>query len=113
MRGILCKYNSNEEKKFGHQTHVFCKLKQTWVPIYKCGKQHCQSHKFQPVVSINIPVGRCDECPYHYTKPTSGAGCADDYICKIARRTITTYVEWDSELPAVPDWCPFRPKEEV
>ena len=33
MRGILCKYNSNEEKKFGHQTHVFCKLKQTWVPI--------------------------------------------------------------------------------
>lgn len=108
MRGILCKYNQNIEKKIGHQAHIYCLKRKEWVPVYKCSKTHCNQHAFKPVVSVNIPVGRCDQCPYHYTKPTPNAGYAEDYFCKIANKAIGHYIEWDSEIPAVPDWCPFR-----
>ena len=30
MRGVLCKYNKNEEKKIGHQTHIYCVKKEEW-----------------------------------------------------------------------------------
>lgn len=61
---------------------------------------------------ITIPVGRCDECPFHYTDYTRGAGCADDYFCKVAGdRKIAGYVEYASEIPPAPSWCPFYIKE--
>lgn len=113
MRGVLCKYNSKREEKIGHQTHVFCNKKKEWIPVYKCGKQHCAEHEFYASVLVAIPVGRCDECPYHTTKATPGAGFADDYYCKKTGKIITTYVEWDSEIPPVPDWCPYREKEVI
>ena len=113
MKGILCKYNSKEEKIFRYQTYVFCNLKQDWVPAYQCNKHHCPSHAFEPVVSVNVPVGRCDECPYHYTKPNSEDWEFNDYFCKITRSPIAKCIEWDTEIPAVPEWCPFRSKEEV
>jgi hypothetical protein len=47
------------------------------------------------------------------TERTIGAGYAFDYLCKACgKRKIVGYVEWDSEIPPVPDWCPFRIKSE-
>lgn len=61
---------------------------------------------------FTIPIGRCDDCPFYYTDYTRGAGCADDYFCKAARgRKIAGYVEYASEIPPVPSWCPFYIKE--
>ena len=111
MRGVLCKYNSNSEKKIGFQNYVFCNLKNKWVPIYQCNKGQCREHEFNPVVSVTIPVGRCDECPYHYIHISPDIDSGDDYICKIANKVIASYIEFDSELPVVPEWCPFRSKE--
>ena len=109
MRGVLCKYNSKREQKLGFQDYVFCDLKNKWVPIYQCRKGQCQEHEFNPVVSVAVPVGRCDECPYHYIHINFDD---DSYKSKITNKVNTSYLELDSEFPVVPEWCPFRSKEE-
>jgi hypothetical protein len=64
-------------------------------------------------VVITVPVKKCDKCPFHKTERTAGAGYALDYFCgKIDNKEITGYVEWESEMPGVPEWCPFRKKGE-
>ena len=108
MKGVLCKYNKNEEKKIGHQTHIYCVKKEEWIPIYKCGKGSCKDHKFNIEIVVQVPVGRCDECPMHYTKATPYAGCATDYYCKITGIKTSSYVEYDDEINPVPESCPFR-----
>ena len=48
----------------------------------------------------------------HYKERTAGAGYAFDFFCKAAdNRKITGYVEWESEIPPVPSWCPFYIKQ--
>jgi hypothetical protein len=42
------------------------------------------------------------------SEPTKGAGCATDYYCILANKKIAGYVEWDREMPEVPEWCPIR-----
>lgn len=111
MRGVLCKYNSKKEQLIDHRTNVYCNKRKTWVPVYTCNKS-CQYHTLIPTVSVTVPVGRCDECPYHYTRPTDGAGYAEDYFCRKANKEIAHYIEWESEIPTVPEWCPFREKED-
>lgn len=101
-----CKATANEYVKF-------CTLQNVEVPSYKCDRANCKMCEFAPAVNVIIPVGRCDTCPLHYTERTPRAGYALDYFCKASNgRKIVGYVEWDSEIPPVPDWCPFRAKEE-
>jgi len=52
---------------------------------------------------------KCDKCAFVKTKRTQGAGYAHDYHCsKKDDKLITKYVEWDSDLPEIPNWCPFK-----
>lgn len=92
---------------------IFCTKKREFITQpYKCSKSECPDCNFPTLAIITIPVGRCDECPFHYTDYTRGAGCADDYFCKAAGgKKIVGYVEWESEIPSVPTWCPFYIKE--
>jgi hypothetical protein len=51
-------------------------------------------------------------CPMLGSEPTKGAGCATDYYCMLANKPIAGYVEWESEMPEVPEWCPLRSDKE-
>lgn len=65
-------------------------------------------------IKIILSIGKCDSqysngvrCPFFYTERTENAGYALDYFCEAANgRKIVGYVEWDSDVPPVPDWCP-------
>lgn len=45
---------------------------------------------------IHLSIKNCLECPYF---------CGINYD-----KSIATYIEWPSEMPDVPDWCPLRVK---
>ena len=111
-QGVLCKHCNPYEK--GNK--IYCDLRQCDVESYTCDKHNCPSFKLEPAVFVSIGVGRCDECPFERETRTPYAGCAYDYWCVAKQyssdpRKIVGYVEYDSEIPPVPDWCPFRTKE--
>lgn len=59
---------------------------------------------------IVIELDNCYECPYCGQKLTKGYGYALDYFCKKTHNKITSgYVEWESDMNPVPDWCPLKP----
>lgn len=95
---------------FDHPTYeCICKKKNRKISEYQCNR--CPDRVFPIEVTVSIPVGRCDECPFIEQKRTIGAGYAFDYFCKALKRgnnKIAGYVEYDSEIPPVPQWCPFR-----
>lgn len=98
-----CKHRINIEN------NIFCRKHNKFIDQpYKCSKSYCKDCHFPTLAIITIPVGRCDECPFCYTDYTRGVGCADDYFCKAAKnKKIVGYVEYEQEIPPVPDWCPF------
>lgn len=105
-RGVQCKHWRKATKTCG-----WCEYSQTYVLHAECGPK-CPMHEFKTEVTIEINVGRCDECPMCQTQRTPGTGFGRDYLCKASQnKLIATYIEWDSEIPPVPDWCPFRKKE--
>lgn len=95
---------------FDHPTYeIFCKKKHCKIFGYECGT--CSLKEFETLALI--PVGRCDQCPKHTTERTPRSGFANDYFCTAVQlpsgpKMITSYVEWDSEIPPVPEWCPYR-----
>ena len=107
-QGVLCKYcNPNTEDQY----KIYCKLKNCYVPNYKCDKAYCKQHEFKPVA--RIPIGRCDECPYVIKTRTPEAGYAYDYYCNKYHtidgpRKICGYVEYDNEIEPIPNWCPYK-----
>ena len=103
MNTVVCKHRVDIENQ------IYCQKKKKFIePQYKCSKGECAECEFPTLALVTIQVGRCDECPFHYTERTIGAGYAFDYFCKAAEnRKITGYVEYPSEIPAVPSWCPF------
>lgn len=112
-RGVLCKYCVPYEDS----NKIYCKLKKCDIEGYKCDKGHCFDHSFEPAAMVVIGVGRCDECPCVKETRTPRAGFAFDYYCNACQtsngpRKITGYIEYDSEMPPVPDWCPFKIKED-
>ena len=64
-----------------------------------------------PVKEIIIEIKQCSEgCGYHDTDRTRGAGYALDWLCKHPEapkgKKVGGYIEWASEEPGIPDWCP-------
>lgn len=58
---------------------------------------------------VQFNIEKCDKCPFVKTKLTKGFGYALDYMCsKKDNRVITSYIEWDSQIPPVPEWCPIK-----
>lgn len=57
---------------------------------------------------IGFEIEKCNKCPFVKTELTFGAGYAMDYICTKTNKRIVGYVEWDSEIPEVPEWCPCK-----
>ena len=98
---------------FDHPTYnCVCHKKGHKVMEYECSS--CKDREFAAVAAI--PVGRCDQCRFVYQTRTPRAGYAFDYFCKAVEtpngpKKIVGYVEYDSEIPEIPDWCPYRIKE--
>lgn len=65
------------------------------------------------MAKIVLEINKCwDGCPY--CKPCYGGHVdADDWKCTKIDRWIAVYVEYSSEMPPVPKWCPVRIEEEV
>lgn len=60
---------------------------------------------------IGFEIEKCDECPFVQLERTQGAGYAHDYWCTKTmgkRKFIVGYVEYPSEIPEVPEWCPCK-----
>jgi hypothetical protein len=59
-------------------------------------------------------------CPYAGSASTPGAGCAEDYYCKLMPdpksvhgfKITSGYVEWLSEIHPIPLWCPIMSVED-
>ena len=101
---------------FDHPTYkYYCHKKNCEVLEYKCAK--CNYREFPVRAMVVVGVGRCDECPCVEQERTPRAGYAFDYFCNAVQTPsgpmrITTYVEYNSEIPPVPDWCLFKIKED-
>ena len=108
-QGVLCIHCKPNTNPLYGDNYIYCDKHKTVIEGYKCGKGFCDSCEFEPMAFI--PIGRCDECLHHYTTRTPRAGDAYDYWCRKANKKIVTYVEYDSEIPPVPQWCPYRIKE--
>jgi hypothetical protein len=73
-------------------------------------------------ISLNLTkcrMGNGVTCPYSDTERTHGAGFALDYLCKLVPennehgfRKTSGYVEWESDVNPVPEWCPLRADRE-
>ena len=62
---------------------------------------------------IQIELTSCRNCPYVDITRTPGAGYAFDYWCEFSeRKLILGYIEYPSEIPSIPEWCPCRVKED-
>ena len=110
-REVLCKHCVPYEDS----NKIYCKLKKCDIERYECDKGHCSNHSFETVAMVVVGVGRCDECPCVKETRTPRAGFAFDYYCNACQtpsgpKQITTYIEYDNEMPPVPDWCPFKIK---
>lgn len=112
-QGVLCKHCI----PYKDSNKIYCKLKKCDIDGYKCDKNYCSDHSFKPAAMVVVGVGRCDECPCVKEDRTPNAGFALDYYCNACQtsdgpRKITRYIEYDSEMPPVPNWCPFKIKED-
>lgn len=70
-------------------------------------------------MKIILDIKKCSECPKCITRRTPRSGFAYDYLCSMLSDVdgnyteITGYVEYESEIPEVPEWCPLALKEET
>lgn len=83
---------------------------------------------------IDPEAKNCRYCPFAKTERTQGAGYAEDYYCiakssplglfsanktsqskstSVSNIRIAGYVEWDSDLPTPPEWCPLKVNDKV
>jgi len=60
------------------------------------------------MAKITLEMKRCmgeKSCPNCVSSLTKGYGYATDYHYKLTGKLICGYVEWDSELVGITDWC--------
>ncbi len=58
---------------------------------------------------IRIDLKDCRTCPKCNKKLTKGYGYAMDYFCTLKDDRVTSgYVEWESDINPIPNWCPLK-----
>ena len=65
-------------------------------------------------IRIEKEIEKCWDCPKCKNRPTETADSfevATDYYCGVNNEKIMGYVEYDWEMPFVPNWCPLLVKE--
>lgn len=62
------------------------------------------------MAKIQFELKDCRECPFHTYGGSSPYGDAYDLYCENSKkpRIIQEYIEYESEVPPVPDWCPIK-----
>lgn len=65
------------------------------------------------MAKIGLEINKCRSCPLVEIERTPKAGYAFDYFCSATSpmKLIASYVEYPSEIPEVPDWCPILCKD--
>lgn len=59
--------------------------------------------------TIQLEINNCTDCPKNYSVLTKGYGHAVDYKCsEMDGKTSSGYVEWNSDINPVPEWCPLK-----
>ena len=64
-----------------------------------------------PIIKFEYDINKCNQCPVCIKKETLTSDSwehAFNYYCGMNNQKIAGYVEWDSELPEIPKWCPNR-----
>lgn len=60
------------------------------------------------MTKIVLDIKNCTGCPKVVQERTPRAGYAVDYFCSLVdNKLVSGYVEWESDLNPVPDWCPL------
>lgn len=60
-----------------------------------------------------LEIENCSKCPKCKTERALTADSFEDannYFCGENNHKIAEYVEWNDDLPEVPDWCPHLVK---
>lgn len=67
---------------------------------------------------IKFHIDKCRQCPFTEIDRTQGAGFAWDRYCTResndghkSKIKVGGYIEWESEEPEVPSWCPIKVDE--
>jgi hypothetical protein len=63
------------------------------------------------MAKLLIEIDKCNKCPFVkcegvYTQDSFECEC--NYKCGKNNRTIATYIEYNREMPEVPNWCPIK-----
>ena len=64
-------------------------------------------------IRFEYEINKCNECPAYMTKETLTPDSwehASNCYCGVNNKKIADYIEWDSELPEIPKWCPYMIK---
>lgn len=65
-------------------------------------------------IQLIYDIDNCSHCPLHKTQPLVTADPwehASDYYCGSNGEKIAGYIEWESEMPDIPNWCPHLLRE--
>lgn len=65
-------------------------------------------------IKLEYDIEKCWDCPKCISEPTQTADSFEvalDYYCGVNNKKIAGYIEYDSEMPKVPNWCPLLSKE--
>jgi hypothetical protein len=65
-------------------------------------------------IQLIYDIDNCSRCPLHRTQPLITSDSwehASDYYCGSNGKKIAGYIEWESDMPNIPNWCPHLLKE--
>ena len=65
-------------------------------------------------IQLIYDINNCSHCPLHRTQPLITSDSwehASDYYCESNGKKIAGYIEWESDMPNIPNCCPHLLKE--
>ena len=65
-------------------------------------------------IKLEYDIKKCWDCPKCTNEPAQTVDSFEmalDYYCGVNNKKIAGYVEHDSEMPKVPNWCTLSSKE--
>lgn len=101
--GEIAGFNACKDGFDSYQGHLFMTISKVSNPKDKL-----------PIVTIQLKIRCCDECPKVDSEHTSGTGFGVDYYCTLIspKKLVMGYIEWDREKKPIPDWCPLKVNKE-